>query len=582
MCCSKQEAKHVYHNFIQDCFTYEHYGTPYVPFMTKVIDCLINLQDKECNNPDRQDNDIGIAINTPDSQTMAKLEATGNTVNQDIGEDNSPKRNKRDLCDINDPHKSKGFIALQPTEFSFIGPDRQPTDTSGVDKYLEMALIIKKSGLPNYRQARIPLASGLNIEAWKRYLHNYPDQKLVQYLQYGFPLSIKCHDNLRNQNVRNHYSALQFPHAVEQYLSKELSEGAIIGPISQFGKNPGHEHIHFSPLLTRPKDRDKRGIILDLSFPKGSSLNDQVDRNRFDMSDFCLKFPSTDDIANEICRLGDDVTLAKIDVARAFRNLRVDPADAIKLGITWKNDAFIDISVAFGWVHRSAAFQRVSDAVTFIMTSHGIRMFAYIDDYILVSPRATANDHFQRLASTLIELGLPSNPDKQTSPCRNLTCLGIRFDLDSNTMSIDSEKLQAIYAECLATRGKRHLSRTAFQSLFGKLLYIHKCVRPARIFVNRILALFRAKQAAERIFLTPAFHSDLDWFLRFLPSYNGVTFLRKSEIPNSQTLHVDTSLTGLGGVWNKEVYATPIFNVYGFDLKIVHLEMLNLIIALKL
>ena len=356
MCCSKQEAKLVYNK-------------------------LINLQDKKCDNPDRQDNDIGcVAINTPDSQTMARLEATSNTVNQDIGQDNCPKRNKRDLYHINDPHKSKGFIALQPTLrlfsfidpdrqatdtsgvdkylemamiikksglsnyrqariplssglnidawkrylhnypdqklvqylqygfplsvkshsdlvinqdigqdncpkrnkrdlyhindphkskgfialqptlrlFSFIDPDRQATDTSGVDKYLEMAMIIKKSGLSNYRQARIPLSSGLNIDAWKRYLHNYPDQKLVQYLQYGFPLSIKSHSDLKNQNVKNHYSALQFPHAVEQYLSKELSEGAIIGPIKQFGQNPGHKHIHFSPLLTRPKDKHKR------------------------------------------------------------------------------------------------------------------------------------------------------------------------------------------------------------------------------------------------------------------------------------------------------------------------------------
>ena len=30
------------------------------------------------------------------------------------------------------------------------------------------------------------------------------------------------------------------------------------------------------------------------------------------------------------------------------------------------------------------------------------------------------------------------------------------------------------------------------------------------------------------------------------------------------------------------VYATPIFNIYQKDLKIVHLEMLNLVIALKL
>ena len=33
---------------------------------------------------------------------------------------------------------------------------------------------------------------------------------------------------------------------------------------------------------------------------------------------------------------------------------------------------------------------------------------------------------------------------------------------------------------------------------------------------------------------------------------------------------------------DNQIYATPIFNIYGIDLKIVHLEMLKLLIVLKL
>ena len=214
------------------------------------------------------------------------------------------------------------------------------------------------------------------------------------------------------------------------------------------------------------------------------------------------------------------------------------------------------------------------------MARHKAKMFAYIDDYILVSPKATADAHFRRLASLLTDLGLPSNPDKQTSPCRTLTCLGIQIDLDLNTMSIDSEKLSS--TECMAIKNKKYLSRTAFQSFLGKLLYIHKCVRPARTFINRMLALFRANPGAKRIFLTTDFHKDLHWFLVFLPSFNGITYIRKPEIAQAHTLHVDASLTGLGGCWNQEVYSTPIFDIYNHKLTIVHLEMLNLVIALKL
>ena len=82
--------------------------------------------------------------------------------------------------------------------------------------------------------------------------------------------------------------------------------------------------------------------------------------------------------------------------------------------------------------------------------------------------------------------------------------------------------------------------------------------------------------------MTEDFHKDLAWFLVFLPEFNGVTYIRKFEIPHNHTLHVDASLTGLGGIWNDEDYATPIFNVDQRALKIVHFEMLNLVIALKL
>ena len=201
-------------------------------------------------------------------------------------------------------------------------------------------------------------------------------------------------------------------------------------------------------------------------------------------------------------------------------------------------------------------------------------MFAYIDDYILISPEKDAQHHFQRLASLLTELG-------QTSPCRKLTCLGIQIDLDANTLSIHPDKLHSIHLECINISHRRHLTKTQYQSLLGKLLYIHKCIPPARTFINRMVTLFRANSKARKIVLTADFHKDLNWFLNFLPSFNGVTYLRKSQIVNNHSLHIDASLTGLGGIWNNEVSSTPVFDLFPGDLKIVHLEMLNLVIALR-
>ena len=72
--------------------------------------------------------------------------------------------------DINDPHKTTGYLAHDSTAFEFIGPDRLPWCMDTVDQYVAVAKIIQSTGLPNYRAARIPVSSALNIPAWEAYL----------------------------------------------------------------------------------------------------------------------------------------------------------------------------------------------------------------------------------------------------------------------------------------------------------------------------------------------------------------------------------------------------------------------------
>ena len=129
---------------------------------------------------------------------------------------------------------------------------------------------------------------------------------------------------------------------------------------------------------------------------------------------------------------------------------------------------------------------------------------------------------------------------------------------------------------------KKSLSKKSYQSSISKLIYIHKCVTPARTFVNRILSLFRSSSHKSRIQLTQDFFRDIQRFLKFLPAFNVVTFFRKSPIPRLDSLHLDACLSGLGAIWNHRVYSTPIIHIPKFTLGIVHLEMWNIVIALRM
>ena len=48
-------------------------------------------------------------------------------------------------------------------------------------------------------------------------------------------------------------------------------------------------------------------------------------------SPFTLRLPRLDDLTPTLTTLGSDARLMKIDISHAFRNVRIDPADALHL-----------------------------------------------------------------------------------------------------------------------------------------------------------------------------------------------------------------------------------------------------------
>ena len=75
--------------------------------------------------------------------------------------------------EINDPHMTSGYLAHDSTDFEFIGPDRLLWCIDTVDQYVAAAKNIQATWLSNYRAARIPVSSSLNISVWQDYLVEY-------------------------------------------------------------------------------------------------------------------------------------------------------------------------------------------------------------------------------------------------------------------------------------------------------------------------------------------------------------------------------------------------------------------------
>ena len=359
----------VYDNYLKDCRSIQYYGCEYEQYMINIIDSSIDGAGSSVNSLGQPAPGAGVDPVCNGETYEGKMSLDAPLTNfacteYDIqlgqpkwGCVDEPSISDRDILrptrDFNYSNKVTGYLAQEGTGFEFIGPDRQTVDITSIEQLIDIADIIRSTHIPNYKAARIPIKSDLNVEAWETYLQGYSDKRVLQYIKFGYPLSIENAEELCNKEITNHYSARQYPLEVQKYIDKEKSLGALLGPIPHIG----HPHYHCSPLMTRPKDNGSRQVILDLSYPRGSSVNSHVVADRFDDSAFVLRFPQIDHIAEDIIHCTDDCVLFKVDVARAFRNLRVDPVDSLKFGIKWNGSYYANLAVAFGWTHGSAAYR---------------------------------------------------------------------------------------------------------------------------------------------------------------------------------------------------------------------------------
>ena len=178
----------------------------------------------------------------------------------------------------------------------------------------------------------------------------------------------------------------------------------------------------------------------------------------------------------------------------------------------------------------------------------------------------------------MTELGFEISEKKVVQPATKVTCLGVDIDTVEFTVSITPDKVTEILSECLSWVERNECTKKQLQSLLGKLLYVTKCVRISRPFLNRMLDLLRAADKVTKISLNMDFKRDLNWFIQFLPKFNGKAFI--SHRPITEEIELDASLQGLGARWGHLVYTISIH--VGFkNFTIVHLEMLNILVAIR-
>ena len=442
---------------------------------------------------------------------------------------------------------------------------------------------VRLTGIPNHLGAKIPVKTKLNIPFLEGRLHNYHDRVIVEFLKYGWPVGA-IGDIPDIPPSRNHRSALQFPDQIDRYINKELQRGSLFGP---FEDNPFESNIVVNPMGTVEKQgTDDRRVIMDLSFPRGKSVNSCIPKGEYMGESFSLKYPTVDSLVELVKRKGRGCALFKRDLKSAYRQLLpVDPGDLPYLGHRWKKGLYFDGTLPMGLSSSAGCCQRTTEAVVYIYTEDGYAAVVLLDDMASAEGWDRVDEADEALGQLLKLCGIEENAMKHCIKNTRMIFLGVMFDTWALTLSVTPERLTEILGLLEEWGNRGRASKKEVQRLIGKLNFIASCVRPGRVFMSRMLTCLRSMPEQGTVKLSTSFIKDVLWWQKFLPLYNGISMMAIEDwLEPDQVFASDACLKGCGAWYGRErKFFHTIFPEFILDenLHINALELLTICIACK-
>lgn len=320
------------------------------------------------------------------------------------------------------------------------------------------------------------------------------------------------------------------------------------------------------------KNSSKIRLIHDCSRPSGYALNDFTTTDHF-------KYQSIQDAVDLVT---PNCYFAKIDLANAFRSVKIHPSNFKATGLKWRFGSdkhytyMVDQRLPFGASRSPQIFNRITQSVRDIMASRGYStVICYLDDFLIVAKTySECQQALNELLKLLRELGFQINYHKIDGPSQALVFLGLTLNSVNMTISVPDDKLcetrdlleQFLYA--------KRVTKRQIQSLVGKLNWITQCIYGGRFHVRRLIDKSNTLKAGwHRTNVTREMKLDILWWLHFMEYFNGTMPMIENRAATA--VSIDACPIAAGGFYNGDIVYTP-WPKKTSSLPINYLEVLSL------
>lgn len=426
----------------------------------------------------------------------------------------------------------------------------------------------------DFFQLRKKVFTPVKVEVLESLTADYPDQNIREFLLKGFTFGFRvghCGEVSKGAE-KNNKSAFEFGNKVDEAILKELNRGHTIGPF----KETPLENFHCSPLGGAPKKDGSVRICLDLSSPRGSSVNDFISKD-----DYHCKYSSFDDAVAYVVACGRGCFMGKVDIKHAFRLCPVNEEDWKLLGYKWEGRYYFDIVLPFGLRSSPYIFNSFADMLLWIIIHFfDIPALHYLDDYFTVGLLLKECQYAMDVICQVFELvGVPLAKDKVEGPSQVITFLGIEIDSVALVARLPKDKLDALLLLLVSWLKVKKCTKKELLSLIGSLSFACKVVKPGRIFLRRLIDLsVTVKSLHHHIDVDKESRKDIIWWHRFVKEWNGISLLHGPSVSSDELkLFTDASSLGIGGYFGGKWFSVPLKKSHE---NIAFLELLAIVAAI--
>ena len=253
--------------------------------------------------------------------------------------------------------------------------------------------------------------------------------------------------------------------------------------------------------------------------------------------------------------LSQGMWATSLDLKDAYLHIPIATEDQTYLTFAYGGNTFQFTSLPFGLSTSPRVFTRITRPILAYLRRRGMRIFAYLDDWLIVADsEVQAERDTARTLALLHRLGWIVNEDKSSlTPAQVIQYLGARVDLGRGRLAPTKERVDDLGSDVQRILTRENAPARLWLRMLGKMASLVNLLRRCRLHMRPLQQHLRRfyHQTSSGMAVPVPLPRELRPYLRWWRHKPNVIWgVPLQEKKPKSTITTDASMTGWGATFN--------------------------------